>query len=104
MFTFSQQNVRRRAPYYIYIYKNIIWPPSSNNQRPTSSLIPQNKDNLSVYNIRKLYWATLFSFFFKKKSNIEHALIFVICHIRVCCYHDQARGFHGALRKHSLLH
>ena len=26
------------------------------------------------------------------------------CHIQVCCYHDQARGFHGALRKHSLLH
>ena len=21
-----------------------------------------------------------------------------------CCYHDQARGFHGALRKHSLSH
>ena len=35
---------------------------------------------------------------------MEHALIFVIWHIRVCCYHDQARGFHGALRKHSLLH
>ena len=22
----------------------------------------------------------------------------------VCCYHDQARGIHGPLRKHSLLH
>ena len=32
----------------------------------------------------------------------KSSLIFVICHIRVC-YHDHARGFHGALRKHSLL-
>ena len=31
-------------------------------------------------------------------------MIFEICHIRVCCYHDHVRGFHGALRKHSLLH
>ena len=23
----------------------------------------------------------------------------MICHVRVCCYHDQARGFHGALKK-----
>ena len=29
---------------------------------------------------------------FFKKRNIEHDLIFVICHIRVCCY-DQARDF-----------
>ena len=42
--------------------------------------------------------------FFLKKRNIERVLIFVICHVRVCCYHDQVRGFHGALRKHSLLH
>ena len=48
--------------------------------------------------IRKLYCATLLSFFFKKR-NIEHALIFV-----TCCYHDQAQGFQGALQKHSLLH
>ena len=27
-----------------------------------------------------------------------------VCHIHVCCCHDQARGFHGVLRKHSLLH
>ena len=39
---------------------------------------------------RKLYCATLLSFFFKKR-NIEHASIFVICHIRECCY-DQVRG------------
>ena len=35
---------------------------------PTSSLIPQNKDNLSVYNIHKLYWATLFSSFKEKEQ------------------------------------
>ena len=35
---------------------------------------------------------------------MEHALIFVICHIRVRCFDDQARGFHIALRKHLLLH
>ena len=50
----------------------------------------------SVYNIRKRYCATLLSFL-KKMRNIEHALIFVIDHIRVCCYHDEARGF----EKHS---
>ena len=57
----------------------------------------KNIDNLSVYNIRKLYCATLLSFF--KKSAISnlpwHSCM---CHIRVCCYHDQAQGFHGAFR------
>ena len=62
------------------------------------SLILYNKDNLSVYNIRKRYCATLLSFF--KKAQYRTCL-----DIRdmsySCCYHDQARGFHGALRKHS---
>ena len=69
----------------------------------TSSIIPWKKDNLSVYNIRKLYCATLLSFF--KKAQCWTCLdIRDMSYSGICYYHDQARGFHGALRKHWLLH
>ena len=47
-----------------------------------------NKDNLSVYNIRKRYCATLLSCF--KKAQYRTCLD--IRDLSSCCYHDQARG------------
>ena len=38
--------------------------------RRTSSIIPCKKDNLSVYNIRKVYFASLLSFLKNKDTSI----------------------------------
>ena len=62
---------------------------SSQIINPTSSLIPYNRDNLPVYNIRNLYCATLLSFFIKKT---QYRICIDIRDMSSRCYHDQAPG------------